>query len=1058
MKAAMFGSSPQRLIAASLATMVLLSSCSGGKQVRFSSLFKEDDELTAETAFKIVDKTYRIKPDRRYLLALSDISHIVTGKPLEKAEFVYENDKWKVKTGKSEIAEIENFPTFANINNSLLRYARSLEGDQGQNRLPSNDKHVLDHAKVFGNLEAETKIVYDERMQASQKVESVETDRKEVAKDGTVSAEKTEHSDAAKSETSKNDYGEVPQQSDPIDSALLSFSPKSLFKAIDLINARWKSEGPSQQTIDQAATALTSLSLQTTDKAGTADELFSRALAFVVLSNRYETVNARRNSVRLAESMGYRAEAIKLAQNLEEEDPLRIYILWQAGTVGAAINQGFNSNEAKFLYAKKLAQSEDLAALKDFTAGPDFALPVAGFMQEAFGAQLPQEDSSALSEAIFSELEGKESTTKSASKSEQFFPRLNKSLDKLPQSPRDSLIESALKIAFYRAFAYSWVLHDLQPENGSYTENNSDKIFEELFGEPSGGQTGSSICALAHSILDSRAGHYQVAKLLGDAVSAGDLGDYPCFLAYCESARWFANGDQKLISAAKTIFANIDSRPESRFYAARIAHHELLHPVLAQDLNNLGLDVDFSSQLSVAAAEQNIDLERLRRIAETKTRTPSQRARAMAALCRLTGRTDTGAKNLYVGRLSGLLDIAPLNLEVLRQYVQTALRAGKAAAAIAKTRDWINALTDEKSLKLSASQLLATLYFSNGNAQEALSLLDGKTTNEAPPEVAEAYVNALIQRGNEAKAQAYADTYYTRNRIAPAALALEAQMLWRKKAFADAAVLLKNHPWCIKEEDWRRELYPAFKLALSGHPEDSADAVRALAKEGFAQSTDIGELSQSFAFYGRNDIAFKILNSVLSSSFSGHELSFLNLSTMAFSFLQKSESETIAIKWIQERVPPQFFTPMAMFAFQNGAYGLLWKLIPTNPQGIGSEYVWLTRAAAMPMQKGLNKEENRMLIQHYAKNDNDALFQIGKCLLGVVDSKDLMTKRINVRELCDLSYFLGSREAYLGDQTAAAKWYHMALETGLNKASEMARNAEALRRLSNFYPDWSEKP
>ncbi len=106
----------------------------------------------------------------------------------------------------------------------------------------------------------------------------------------------------------------------------------------------------------------------------------------------------------------------------------------------------------------------------------------------------------------------------------------------------------------------------------------------------------------------------------------------------------------------------------------------------------------------------------------------------------------------------------------------------------------------------------------------------------------------------------------------------------------------------------------------------------------------------------------------------------------------------------------------------------------------------------------MNKEENQLIIQHFSKNDNDAIFQIGKTLIGVLETKQLMNKRINVRELCDLSYFLGAREAYLGDQTAAANWYHMAIETGLNKASESSRNAEAIRRLSQFYPDWSEKP
>jgi len=1020
MKRLMFGSSGQRLIATSLALVFLLTSCSGGKQVRFSSLFKEDDELTAETAFKIVEKTYRIKPDRRYLLALSDISMIVTGKPVEKADFVFVDGKWKVTANKRDIAQIENFPTFKNISNSLLKYARSLEGENGLNRFQSKQNHVLNHAKVFGDLEAETKIIYDENAHHSETVQATE----------------------------------LPQQSDAIDAALLNFHPKSLFKAVELINRRWKDEGGYQQSIDRAATALTSLCFQTTDKAGTADVLFSKALAFTILSKRYETVNAARNMVRLAESMGYRAEALKLAHDLPEEDPLRIYMLWQAGTVGEAIKQGFDTNESKFLYAKKLAQSENLVALKDYSPGKEFALPVAGFMHEAFAEQPADDYKVPLDKALFEELRD----TDSGKERKPFFPRLNKILSKLPTDGKDLLIGDEITRAYYRAFAYSYVLQELQPHNGSYTVIEAEKLFDQSFGQPSKSETGSSLCALAHSILESRSGHYGVAKLLGDAVSAKDLGDYPCFLAYGEAARWFPSGDQKLLSAGKTIFDNIDSRPESLFRIAQIAHRDILHPVMAVGLNKIAFEVDFSSALSVLAAEQNVDLERLRKIAETKSRTPSHRARAISALSRLSGRTDSGARNLYVSRLGELLESSPSNFEILRQYVEASVRTGNAATAIAKTKTWIGAAGDFKSLKESANQLLATLYYSNGNTQEALKLLDGKVTNEASQQIAQTYANALAQQGNEAKAQAFADTYFISNRISPAALALEAQMLWREKAYDDAAVLLKNYPWCIKVEDWRGEIYPAFKLALTGHAAESRSAVRALAKEGFAEATDIGALSQSFSFNGSNDQAFQILNSVLSSSFSGHELSFLNLSTMAFTFLQKSENETIALKWMQEKVPPQFFTPLAMFAFQNGAYTLLWKLIPQDPQGIGSEYVWLTRAAAMPAQRSISPAENRLLIQHYAKNDNDALFQIGKALIGITDTQKLLNKRINVRELCDLSYFLGAREEHLGDQTAAARWYHMALETGLNKASEISRNAEAIRRLSNFYPDWSERP
>ncbi|MCC7528402.1 MAG: hypothetical protein IT342_07765 [Candidatus Melainabacteria bacterium] len=1082
------GNLATRLIAATVAAMFLLTSCSANKQVRFSSLFKEDDELTADIAFKIIEKSYRVKPDRRYLLALSDISFIVTGKPLQKVEAVFADGKWRIQSDKKNVTEINNFATFQDMHNSLSKYAHSLEGNQGQNRFSSNGKTVLNMAKIYGHFETQTQLIYGEHNKTSKQQDKQDTspvpdapqppdlpqhaNTPEKTKPGAAPTKsQPTHASEASLSTQPPDTSDSPgiteqvedtqpMAPDPIDNLLLDFSPRSLFKAIEMLNARWKQSGGSQQSIDQAATALTGLSFQVADLAGTADNLLSKALAFTVLSKRYETVNARRNFVRIAEAMGYHQEAVALARDIDEEDPLRMYMLWQSGTVLAAIKQGLDSPEARFLYVKKLAQAEMLNQDDKYRPGEALLLPVSGFMQEAFATEPWNVDYTSLPMALFDELEDpkpKGLKTDSNKRKEPFFTRLNECFEKFPKWSEGSLIPQDLKIAFYQAFAYTYVLHNLQPENGSRTEIKAEKIFDDNFGTPQKSESGNSICTLAHDILNSRTGHYQVAKLLGDAVSAGDLGDYPRFLAYSEASRWFQNGDPKLISAAKTMFDNIDSRPESRYRAGKIAHNEILHPVLALQLDNLGFDADPDNVLAVDAAQQDVNFERLRKIADTRTRTPSHRARAMAALCVLAGSTDRGAKNLYVSRLGDLVAQTPGNFEVLRQYVQTAILAGKVPLAIANTKKWIAALKDAQPVAKAANQLLATLYYSNGNTQECLDLIDRQINNDVQRNIAEMYVNVLIQKGNIAKAEAFADTFYESNRIAPSALALKLQMLWKRKAFEEAALLLKKHPWCIKVEDWRREIYPAFKHTLAGFPNDSATAVRALAKEGFADSTDIGELARSFSFYGRDNTGFEVLSAVLSSSFSGHELNYLNLSTLAYSFLQKSENERIALKWIQEKVPPQFFTPLAMFAFQNGAYDLLWKLIPPYPQGVGSEYVWLTRAAAMPMQKALSKEENRLIIEHYSKNDNDALFQIGKAMIGVLQTEKLMDKRINVRELCDLSYFLGSRETYLGDQTAAANWYHMALETGLNKASESSRNAEAIRRLSDFYPGWSKK-
>lgn len=1032
-----------KILALSISALLLLTSCGGNKQVRFSSPFREDDELTASIAFKVVEKAYRIKPDRRYISALSSISEIITGKRLDKVEAVFDDGIWHIKADKVEVSQVKDFATFPDLCNSLTKFARSLEGEQGERRFQSRGKKVINHSKVFGGFQTELDLVREEKNPNWTKDEPA----------AISTAEKPEQ------EISPDKTDDNAEPSGQIDRLLLDYSPNALFKAIEQVNIQWKEGGASTELIDQAATALTGLAFQTYDQAGTGDDLFARALAFTCLSRRYETENAKRNQVRLAEAMGYRSDAKKFAADLPEEDPLRMYMLWQAQTVGAAVEQGLNTNESKFLYLKKLAVQENLVRLKEYFKGrfdgnTPFSLSAYGCLQPLKKNDQLNAESPSFEDILFYQL--KEITGENVDAQESFFAKLDKHFKKL-QDQSDRLIPQSVIADFYRSFAYSFVIDYLQPDNGSYTEKEAEKIFDLRFGKPSSSEPGSSICTLAHSILDSRSGHYQVAKLLGNAVGPKDLGDYPRFLAFDEAARFFANGDPKLISAGKTIFENLDSRPQNRFRVASIAHNQLLHPILALNLNSLALDADGDGMFSVQAARQNTDQMLLRRIADNKIAVPSYRAGAMAALASFTGRNDPGTRDVYVDRIEELVEHTPGNVEVLRQYVQTSILAGSTAMAIENTKNWIEKSSGfEKPVEI-ARQLLGELYCSNGNAKEAVKLLDGKLDNKVDVQIAQVYVSALAQTGRQAKADAFADSFYVANRLSPRALALKTQTLWAKRAYTEAALVLKSYPWFLKEEIWRRDIYPSFKVTLSGLPQESKNAARALSKEGFAESTNIGELAQSSSFHGRNDTAFDILNAVLSSSFSGHELNYLNLSTMAYKFLEESQSQTIALRWIQEKVPPQFFTPLAMFAFQNGAYDLLWKLIPEDPQGVGAEYVWLTRAAAMPMQKSLNRDANRLLIQHFAKDGDDALFQIGKCLIGAVDSKTMMDKRINVRELCDLSYFLGARETYLGDQTAAAQWYHMALETGVNKAGESARNAEAIRRLTNFYPDWSDR-
>lgn len=1028
----MFGdSNSQRKLAAFLsASVILLTSCSGSKQVRFTSLFKDDDETTAATAIAKIEKTYRIKPDRRYMLALSDLAFIMQGKKIGKLEADFINGKWQIRAERRVISEIVNEPTYNQICESLLTYVRSLEGKEGAYFYP---------------------------------------------------------------ERGKSPY--TRELNEKIQAFIDAYDPNSLIQALALLNDGWRAQGGTQKAVDLSATALTSLFFQANDKSGTADELAARALSFVVLGKRYATEHALSNSIRLAEAMGYHAEASRLCWDLSKENPLRMYVMYQAETLGSAIQQGIDTNETKFLYVKKLAQAEKIDELKKIMASSfppsatvaridipknelvlgdlkPLSLPIAGCLQSLKESSLLPYDFFEAELFLANDLRSISKLKNKGESAEEaedpLFEKLNTYVNALDVCDKDKVFSNALIATFYRTFAYAEGLNELFLPNGSYVKKDAAESFKKQFGDSKKkNEFGADFDAFAQSIIDSRSGNYHVSEVLGHVAAENTLGAVPRFIALDETARWFAPGEFKILSAGKTLFANIDSRPSSRFYLSNFAHDELLHPILGVTLGESALKANPDAVETVEVAKQLSNREFLRQMSVNKTYAPSLRANALSSLFDLVGVRETGVRDDIVAKARQLVDENPGNIVVLQHYVNIATKLGLQIDAIATTQSWLATASargtkaeeayPEKAI-FKAKELLVSLYSKNGQPEKALEVPGGKIVPESSHDAATSYINSILAVKKDPKAASmFADLYYDSNRISPVALALKTRILWQTKAYDKAAMLLREYPWCIKVENWRDDLYSAFRAAFQESPNEMSSAVRALAKENFVESSNFGELAKSFANHGKVDVAFALLDSMLKTSFSGNELNFLNLATQAYVYLRELKGEKVALQWVQDKVPPQFYTPTAMYAVQNGAYDLLWKLLPKQPEGVGSEYVWMARAATVPLQKELSAEDNKLLLEHYSKIDLDPMFLIGKSMLGATDAKKLLEVHMNVREIGDLAYYLGFRDAHMGDQAKAADWYHLALETGVNKASETSRNAEAIRQLSDYYPEWNLK-
>src|SRR5437763_1975665 len=74
---------------------------------------------------RVVDATYRLRPDRRFLLAVSDVLALNTGRR-EPVEIDFTNGRWIVRCDEREAGTLPDIPTFADGMSLLTTWAATL--------------------------------------------------------------------------------------------------------------------------------------------------------------------------------------------------------------------------------------------------------------------------------------------------------------------------------------------------------------------------------------------------------------------------------------------------------------------------------------------------------------------------------------------------------------------------------------------------------------------------------------------------------------------------------------------------------------------------------------------------------------------------------------------------------------------------------------------------------------------------------------------------------------------------------------------------------------------
>jgi hypothetical protein len=121
----------KRALLALLSLTLIFVGC-GKKEVvvkKTGAVCQAPSEVPLDRAYAALETCYRLKPDRRLLLALAEIHRFFSGKEVGEAECVFDNGSWHVYCGDEEAGTLSEYPGFPEMKKLLLDWTARVSGD-----------------------------------------------------------------------------------------------------------------------------------------------------------------------------------------------------------------------------------------------------------------------------------------------------------------------------------------------------------------------------------------------------------------------------------------------------------------------------------------------------------------------------------------------------------------------------------------------------------------------------------------------------------------------------------------------------------------------------------------------------------------------------------------------------------------------------------------------------------------------------------------------------------------------------------------------------------------
>jgi hypothetical protein len=825
-----------------------------------------------------------------------------------------------------------------------------------------------------------------------------------------------------------------------------SFASLDLFSteptgALHRADQQWRGGRRDPENLDMAGRASVALVVQSIDRVGVTDLLYSRALALLAIRQALTQRPYLEDAAALASLMGYDSEAIDLAKRLPSNSAVRLFVTHQSRRLREVAEQREATASTRFLFLLQFGEQARpaewttwvhgfagptragvplyRAAMNLRQFGPDrtyAALLLCAIAAQAFDANTRWFTTALLDSPSPQRLDEMLSVLGSAQSASArgILQRFEDAV--AARVPMDGVLAGGeAERAWYRSFFYSALYGLGTSELDRRASAPGALAFVELL-DNAGTGAAPDFRRWFLDLARAKNDQQTIEALIRDIGTLPWLGHPAIQRSADDVLRALPWSDARRHQAARAYVARIDTRAAGRRGMARICSvewvdmkcHETYRVSYGRMTNEKGAagDPDYAQYLG--------DRTALAHIVDDQDLPLSSRVSALQILSRNAWLEESQVAEKYhrLYRAETPSSIFPSYMRYLESH-------GRLKEAEAVARERIAREGDETGLERAFNaRMLAENLEKQGRHDEAWQVIE-PWIETWRSDVMRVGASILESQGLHTQARDLSRRNLHRY---PGGLTQSglAQILWRQGRHTEVPPLFSDPKHPPGPSEWRSRIAPDFAEIFEERPVEDAQRAFAPLVQARVNRWYLVEFGAAMAKAKRYDVAFALLSDLTRMRpWSGQGTLDPNLNL--YRYLREFRGEAAALAWTEAGVTDNVRDRVIEGAFNQREFALFWRLMP-EPGRI-SDRTWVLQAAAVTLRPDVEPSRREAVMRHFQEAPGPA-GDYGRYLLGLTDEAPVFRAAAASPLLRgDAAYVLGLRALADGRYEDASDWF-----------------------------------